>query len=377
MKNHFTLKKSGKALIIILFLDIIIISAAWNSISFSDWYRKNIFPMLQGIFSRISGIFPFSVGEIMIVTAIFLVIGGLISFAVLMIQKKGKRKRIAFLYGKTLVWILAFVLTAETLNFFILYHCSTFASVNNISENRYTPEQLYSVTLLIIEKTNSAAENITRDSEGHFVLSTDLHTESISAMKKLANINESFKGYYPNPKPLAFSGVTTRFNLLGIYFPFSFEANYNKEIYDLDKPFTVCHELTHLKGWILEDEANFISFLACTGSDNPEFIYSGYKDALEYLWIKVNSECRLSDEEYIDFVNLIDIDIRKDCYESHEVFRKAQEDKIGAVMAEISDTAIETSLKFNGVTDGAKSYGRFVDLLLNYYLDADGNIINR
>ena len=36
-------------------------------------------------------------------------------------------------------------------------------------------------------------------------------------------------------------------------------------------------------------------------------------------------------------------------------------------VAEVSDKAMEASLRLNGVEDGKKSYGRMVDLLLNYY----------
>ena len=41
-------------------------------------------------------------------------------------------------------------------------------------------------------------------------------------------------------------------------------------------PHTICHELSHLKGFMREDEANFIGYLACIGSDSPDFRYSGY-----------------------------------------------------------------------------------------------------
>lgn len=40
-------------------------------------------------------------------------------------------------------------------------------------------------------------------------------------------------------------------------------------------PVTMCHELSHLSGYMREDEANFIAFLACLQSDDPEFRYSG------------------------------------------------------------------------------------------------------
>ena len=38
-------------------------------------------------------------------------------------------------------------------------------------------------------------------------------------------------------------------------------------------------------------------------------------------------------------------------------------------VGEISDKAMEKSLKLNGVEDGKQSYGRMVDLMLNYFKD--------
>ena len=33
-------------------------------------------------------------------------------------------------------------------------------------------------------------------------------------------------------------------------------------------PFTTCHELSHLRGFMQEEEANFIGFLACVNADD-------------------------------------------------------------------------------------------------------------
>ncbi len=53
------------------------------------------------------------------------------------------------------------------------------------------------------------------------------------------------------------------------------EANYNGHMPEMDIPSTVCHELSHLKGFMREDEANFIAYLACRQSDSAAFRYSG------------------------------------------------------------------------------------------------------
>ena len=341
---------------------------SWMSVDFSDWYRDNVFLTFQPFWSGITGVFPFSVGEIMICIAVFGCIGAIISYIILMIKGKGKRRRISSVYGRVLGWVLAFVMTALTFNFFTLYHCSTFASVHGISENQYTSRQLYDLTAVMIEKCNEASKDISRDSEGRFVPTADLNNEAVKAMQGISGEYVTLSGYYPRPKTIHFSKLMTQFNLLGIYFPYSMEANYNPLMYEAEKPSTVCHEFAHLKGWIQEDEANFISFLSCINSDEPEFVYSGYLLAVDYMYSKVYNDAAITSDEVAELVSMMDSGVIFDLNEQHVIFREMQKSKVGKAAAKVSDTAMEASLVFNGVEDGKKSYGRFVDLLLNYYL---------
>ena len=62
-------------------------------------------------------------------------------------------------------------------------------------------------------------------------------------------------------------------------------------------PHTICHELSHLKGFMREDEANFIGYLACIGSDSPDFRYSGYLTGWVYAG---NALARVDPESYYD-----------------------------------------------------------------------------
>ena len=78
------------------------------------------------------------------------------------------------------------------------------------------------------------------------------------------------------------SEVLSYQGLTGIYLPFTVEANYNGDMPAYDKPFTVCHELSHLRGFMEEQEANFIAFLACIGSERTDFQYSGYLSGWVY-----------------------------------------------------------------------------------------------
>ena len=69
----------------------------------------------------------------------------------------------------------------------------------------------------------------------------------------------------------------------GIYSFFTGEANVNVEYPDYCLPFTAAHELSHQRGICRENEANFVAFLVCIGSEDDYIRYSGYLNVYEYL----------------------------------------------------------------------------------------------
>ncbi|MGN0594539.1 MAG: DUF3810 domain-containing protein, partial [Hominimerdicola sp.] len=180
---------------------------------------------------------------------------------------------------------------------------------------------------------------------------------------------ENLDGFYVTPKPIKKSFFMSQLNLMGIYFPFSMEANYNNDMYKAKLPDTVCHELAHTKGYIQEDEANFIAFVACDRSENADYRYSGYLSALSYVRNKIFEYA--DDNKKIEFDSSISDAVWADIDANREYWQevKEKEDTVfdSETVSEISDKAMESSLKLNGVEDGKQSYGRMVDLMLNYY----------
>ena len=156
----------------------------------------------------------------------------------------------------------------------------------------------------------------------------------------------------------------------GYYFPFSLEANYNDVMYIMSKPATMCHELAHTKGFIYEDEANLIAFLACLHSDDIVFQYSGYLSVLTYI-----------DNDFIE-----SIDHNADIYKSHvKISSQVKKDRVfltedawtevekkavvsTKIVKKASNTFNNTTLILNGVEQGSASYGEVVGLLMDYYM---------
>lgn len=373
MKGKNKLKLSTKILFGILVVCIILNIISWQSTAFCDWYTKNIFPVWTATFGRLTSLVPFSVGEIMILIAVAGIPVSLLAMFVLLIIKRGKRKRLLKGFGFTYLWIVAFVVLTETLNCFILYHCSTFGELYDIPNDEYTTAQLENLCEDLIDKTNALADKVNRNDNHQFVLTADLNETAKKAMINLGEEYPQLKGFYVTPKAVKNSYFMSQQYLMGIYFPFSMEANYNKLMYQSNMPDTICHELAHTKGFIQEDEASFIAFLACSKSDNVEYQYSGYLNALKYVLDKVDDFS--SEENKKKIAQKISPLVSVDYVGNYDYWEEVQNDDSGIIssktVAEISDKAMETSLKLNGVDDGKKSYGRMVDLLLNYYYNKD------
>ena len=350
---------------------VLIETAALNSTSFADWYRTYIYPVWVATYGRLTSLFPFSVGEILIMIAVFGIPASLIAMTVLLIIKKGRRKKVGKVFGYIYLWIITFVVVVQVNNCFVLYQASDFAKVNGIPVNEHTDKQLEQLCDAIVEKVNEAAKKVERDKDKRIVMNCDFDETARKAVKNLSSEFKNLDGYYVRPKPIMCSFFMSQMDFTGIYFPFSMEANYNNDFYKAKLPCTVCHELAHTKGYIQEDEANFIAFLACIRSDDPYYNYAGYLTALTYVRNKIFDYADDDKKAKIDSAICdevwADIEANREYWDS---VKNAKDTVFNSqTVSEISGNFMEANLKANGVTDGRKSYGRMVDLMLNYYFD--------
>ncbi len=380
--NHRCKKHLNKWLILYISIGVIVSLLnliAWNSTAFCDAYIAYVFPIWVNTYGRFTGLVPFSVGEILLGLGVLLVavagvlwIPWLVTAIVRKLRKKpgrgaGRGFRIFYLF---FAWTLLIVCLIMTLNCFILYHASTF-SENYFGEDNggYTLEELITVRNMVVEECNRLALLMERDEAGDIVYDGDLGEAAIEAMQKLGKTYDRLDGYYPHPKPLYTSDFFSQQYMCGYYFPFSMEANYNTVMYIMNKPSTLCHELAHLRGYIYEDEANFISYLACIRSDDIVFQYSGYLSVLNYLdndfykAVGRDREAYLAQPRISAQVTRDNVFVTDDEWE--RINGKALIDT--ETVEAVSDAVVDTTLKANGVQDGMISYSRVVRLLLQYY----------
>lgn len=412
-------KTQTKIYFIIVGIVVLLNIIAWSSETFCDWYIRYVFPVWVNTYGRLTGLFPFSVGEWLIVAGVFLVIAAVIlmiasAFRWIIrrcrachVDKQDKSSRAPHVTRSSVTrgrgrfdkfccgfytffaWVLLAVLVLMTLNCTILYHATPFSekyfatekATDDVNENTdtrntaetekstYTLQDLTALRNMLVEKCNELSGQMQRTEEGEIIYEGNMRKNAISDMQALGETYDALQGFYPMPKPLYFSDFVSQQYMLGYYFPFSMEANYNKVAYVTNLPVTMCHELAHLKGYIQEDEANFIGFLACISSDDLLFQYSGYLSVLNYV---NNDFYEAIGEDYERY--MAEVQINRQVYEDAVFVRKEDWDRIekeAVVDTEVVDAVstgfVETSLKLNGVDDGMVAYSRVVGLLLQWY----------
>ena len=224
-------KKKNRFLFGTYVLVVIINVLSWSSRSFGDRVRQSVFCVTQYIQGHISDLFPFSVGEFLLILAVLLVAGALILVVLFLIRQvyrvlkkeennveraleeaEGSKKSTKFIwytsrYFYTLLWITGIVGVIMSINCFSLYHCSSFQE-NYMSGNRreYTVKELAIVRDYVVKQCNELAVVMERDENGYILYREDIGQRAVSEMKRMGKKYPLLDGYYPVPKKLTFSG---------------------------------------------------------------------------------------------------------------------------------------------------------------------------
>lgn len=330
---------------ILLAVTAILQLAARYAGGFATWYAHAVYPVLVGSVGRFFGLFPFSVVEI----GLYLLAALCIIYAVKFVRQPLRLvSRTVFLCG-----LLLFLFTC---NCGINYSAMAFSEYAGLEVGRYTGEELRELCEFLVGQVNRTATD-----ESYSTQRAAWRAEGVRAMGCAAREFPVLGGFYPKPKQVTVPWVLSVQQLCGIYAPFTIEANFNGAMPDYNIPHTICHELSHLKGFMREDEANFIGYLACISSEDQAFQYSGFLTGWVYAG---NALAKVDMESYIELVGKLCGQAREDLQENNEFWNR-YEGKVAEAANQINDTY----LKMNRQTDGVQSYGRMVDLMLAHYRD--------
>ena len=348
-------------IVILLPAAVILTLIAKNSPRFAEWYAEYVYKYISLFWNNISGILPFSLAEIIVILLPVCVLGYIIYVIVKTVRKRGHRLKVLYESVVNAICFVCIVAFLFTTNCGINYYRLTFSELNNFDIQDSSTDTLYEVCVTLAQKVTQTREKVS-ENDGIMCLDTETLSTAEKAVNAMNNLSESYdciNSGYSKPKSVMLSHLMSYTHITGVYFPFTFEANVNVDIPAYSIPSTMCHELVHLSGFMREDEANFVSFLACINSDYEDFQYSGYM--LAYIYAS-NSLYSADSEKYNTLYEYLSDDVIEDIRNNSEYWRQF-ETPVAQVASDINDSY----LKSNSQTDGVKSYGRMVDLLIAYY----------
>lgn len=353
---------------------------------FANLWSRFVYRPLSQLAALLWGWIPFSLTELLVYGVLLYTIGTLLYALLLTIrecklktERKGCSARLPLLH-----WLRRTLFTAALALFLyvalcgINYRRDSFSEENGIVLREYSTAELTDLCEYLAARIREVSAPASTESEGNvggtdfpvpgetegnarnsFAMLAALGSEAKQAMEKLGTEYPGLGGSYPLPKYLLNSRLLSVQQLTGIYSPFTVEANYNREIPWYDLPFTMCHELSHLRGYMQEEEANFIAFLACIGSDNAYFRYAGYLSAWVYCG---NALAAVDPTAFSQIYSSLPEEARADLS-----YNNAFWDRFESPVSEAAEQMNDNYLKMNGQSQGVVSYDRVTELVLYYF----------
>ncbi len=355
------------AAVLLLFFNLLTLSRAY-----CDFYADHIYPHIASFIAHITGRIPFALGEILMYLAALLLAAALIMAVVfIFLRKKAAYRRFFLSYLKSLSACILIVLLLYTLNWITPYRSSVLGDAKPPTERVYGFNEIRLLYFYVVDRLNEACLEVPRDAQGNVIYDdrSAAEEEVAKAMNGISDKYVRLKGYYPPIKYALCSDVLNWMFIGGYTYPYTFETTCNKYNHDLYFPTLYAHECSHHKGYYKEHEANFLSFLACSSSDDPVLRYSAYLyiycHVFNDYYLQIDSEEGYEECEQHAVLEQVWIDERA---QSELALERYDEDphpleEYSEVAEDISDVGWETQSQILQEYD----YDYVVKLLLEYY----------
>jgi hypothetical protein len=321
-------------------------------------YSRRLYRALAAVLVRLTSLVPFSMAEIGL-AALLLAAGVLIVRGAIRLWRGPQRLRRLARATVTVVGWAGVVYLAFELAWGLNYARRPLADTLGLSTGGGGSAELAALAKDLLAESVALREGLPEDGAGALRIDGGLSVVARRAptgYQRLFAVRPALSGTVGRAKPVLLSPLMSYLGIGGIYAPFTGEANVNATLPDWDRPFTVCHELAHQRGFAREDEANYLAYLACRSHPDRDFQYSGTFQAALY----VLGALRAADRPAYDAARgRLAPPLQRDL-----AALAAWRARYASPLSRVQDRVNDTYLRSQGQREGLLSYGRMVDLLL-------------
>ena len=352
-------KKLGRSTVIIALLSFGLATASGvlrmclsSNVWAAEAFYRYVTRYLQAFMTKITSILPFSLAETLVVMLPFAIVA-VFSFAVYRLVKKDtyRLKRMVV----CIFTVLSLLFANFMLNLSILYCRPSLSELTGMDDKNISADELCASSIYMIHKLEQCIDS------GAFAFNAggastspygydELDERIEQAYDSFAQRNVWLSPYGAKTKIISLSDIMTYTHISGIYTQYTGEANINVNYPDHVVCATMAHEKAHQRGIAPEDEANLVAFFVLAESGDPYLEYCGYMS----IFSDLTSDCRNAAPEYYydNILPLIPAQVKGDLDAYAEFFKKYEKSKA----ADVTDTANNAYLRFNGEEHGVASY---------------------
>ena len=325
-----------------------------HPVAVEKYYSNGLYLFICRVLHPVFNLFPFSLGDILYIIIIGYLIFAFIKLIALCVKKR-------FFHAGTLLAGLIIGFQAGIVVFYLFWGLNYFrpsaAERLSLKDSTFTTAELKAVTAVLIDSANACRARVTAADLKQS--NNTIYDNGIKAIVALSNTSKEYKTYSPGIKPSLLTPVLNYIGTSGYYNPFTTEAQINYQMPVFNRPFVVCHELSHQIGYGPEDEANFAGFMAAIASKDRLLRYSAY---------------HLAVGEFMNAMFYKDTLIRKDLktrispavlsdFKQERLYWLSYQNKMNAVTSIFYDNF----LKVNNQPEGLDTYNRMVLLVMALY----------
>ena len=304
---------------------------------------------------------PVSLTELLVVLGIPAAVVMLVIWVVRLCRGPGRRQRLE--RGcRFMAWCVSLVMLLYMLTCGGNFSRRPLSDLMELPQREYTVEELAAVTAHLAANLSAARKQVAEDEEGCMTLSASVEDTLLAADDAYHNLRQDYPFLTTavwRVKPVALSHLWSYTGYVGVYCPWLGETSVNVDAPYGDLGHTATHELAHTMGFAKEDECNFLAYLACITSGQPDYVYSGYLSAFIYC---SNTLYKADKQAWNEAHKACSEAVRRDLKQ-----RNAYWDQFEGEVMDSSQQVNDTFIKANGVESGSFSYGEMVELLLQYY----------
>lgn len=329
-------------------------------------YAQSLYIWFIRPLSLVTGLLPFSLAELLIVSTVLYGVYKLVLGIRILIGNPRKFLSLCKTMLPRFFLGLIVIYLSFNLVWGLNYNRLSFAEINGITVQPASTADLKGLATALVQKANGLREQVQEDERGIMVLLggiREMFSRADLGYREAAEIYPTLGGNYGRPKGVLLSRYWSYTGIGGMYFPFTAEANVNTNQPHWLLTATTTHEMAHQRGFAREDEANYIAYLTCIMHPDPDFQYSGVMLALIHT---MNALYHQDSDAWSDVRGLYSDGVVRDIKDYQDYLVRHE-----GLLKRASTTVNDSYLKANRQHDGVESYGRMIDLLLAEWSKGD------